>query len=191
MGRLAQSLAVLSNGGADVRRLEHLDHRRLWAGWSNPQTRILANSAGSAASDFLFVQHVLGLGSHLTRYPAELSLGLARRTAIARAFAVGPDFLLLDEPFVSLDEAIANRLREELLALTARAKVTTLLVTHDLTEAVEMADRLFFLSDRPTHIILEKALPPPRGGRSSDVVASISDEMRALVAQAAIAHAKR
>ena len=59
-----------------------------------------------------------------------------------------------------------------------------------VAEAVEMADRLFFLSDRPTHIILEKALPPPRGGRSSDVVASISDEMRALIAQAAIEHGK-
>ena len=150
----------------------------------------LALPADRADVDLGDLFEILGLGSHLTRYPAELSLGLARRTAIARAFAVGPDFLLLDEPFVSLDEAIADRLREELLALTARAKVTTLLVTHDLTEAVEMADRLFFLSDRPTHIILEKALPPPRGGRSSDVVASISDEMRALIAQAAIEHGK-
>jgi ABC-type nitrate/sulfonate/bicarbonate transport system ATPase subunit len=59
-------------------------------------------------------------------------------------------------------------------------------VTHDLTEAVQMADRLFFLSDRPARIILEKALPPPRGARGRDLVASISDEMRALAAQAAI-----
>ena len=113
-----------------------------------------------------------------------MSLGLARRAAIARAFAVNPDFLLLDEPFVSLDEAVAARLRGELVALTTRTRVTTLFVTHDLEEAVQLADRLFFLSDRPTRIILEKALPPPRGARSRDVVASISDEMRALVAQA-------
>jgi NitT/TauT family transport system ATP-binding protein len=115
-----------------------------------------------------------------------LSLGLARRVAIARAFAVRPAFLLLDEPFVSLDEAVAARLRDELVALTTRSKITTLFVTHDLAEAVQLADRLFFLSDRPTHIILEKALPPPRGARSQGMIASICDEMRGLLAGAAI-----
>ena len=65
-----------------------------------------------------------------------------------------------------------------------RTKVTTLFVTHDLEEAVELGDRLFFLSDRPARIIFEKVLPP-RGERSKDVIASISEEMRALVAQAA------
>ena len=146
----------------------------------------LALAADRANADLGDLFGILGLGSHLTRYPGELSLGLARRTAIARAFAVGPDFLLLDEPFVSLDEATAERLREELLALTARARATTLFVTHDLTEAVQMADRLFFLSDRPARIVLEKALPPPRGGRSKDVVASICDEVRVLAARAMI-----
>lgn len=126
----------------------------------------------------------LGLGSHLARYPGELSLGLARRAGIARAFAIRPDFLLLDEPFVSLDEAVASRLRSELTALTTRTRVTTLLVTHHLEEAVQLADRLFFLSDRPARIILEKMLPPPRETRSADVIASISQEMRALVARA-------
>ena len=155
--------------------------------WRTVEDNIrLALPADRANADLGDLFAILGLGSHLTRYPGELSLGLARRAAIARAFAVGPDFLLLDEPFVSLDEPTAERLREELLALTARAKATTLLVTHDLTEAVEMADRLFFLSDRPARIVLEKTLPPPRGGRSKDVVASICDEMRALAARAMI-----
>ncbi|WP_426443246.1 ABC transporter ATP-binding protein [Bradyrhizobium genosp. P] len=127
----------------------------------------------------------LGLVSHLARYPGELSLGLARRTAIARAFAIRPDFLLLDEPFVSLDEAVAVRLRNELVALTSGTRVTTLLVTHDLVEAVQLADRLFLLSDRPAHIIFEQTLPPPRGTRSKDVVTEISEAVRALVVQAA------
>lgn len=127
---------------------------------------------------------ILGLGDHLARYPGELSLGLARRVAIARAFAIDPDFLLLDEPFVSLDEATADRLRDELMALTTRTEVTTLFVTHDLSEAIQLADRLFFLSDRPTRIILEQELPSPRSTRDRDAVASISDEMRALLAQA-------
>ena len=145
----------------------------------------LALPAHQTGVDLTDLFAILGLGSHLARYPGELSLGLARRAAIARAFAIRPDFLLLDEPFVSLDEAVAARLRSELVALTTRTKVTTLLVTHHLEEAVELADRLFFLSDRPAHIILEKALPPPRGARSKDVIASISEEMRALVGRPA------
>jgi ABC-type nitrate/sulfonate/bicarbonate transport system ATPase subunit len=153
--------------------------------WRTVEDNIrLALPAHEAAADLTDLVEILGLGSHLARYPGELSLGLARRTAIARAFAVRPDFLLLDEPFVSLDEAVADRLRNELVALTSRTKVTTLFVTHDLAEAIQLADRLFFLSDRPARIILEKLLPPPRGTRGKDVIASIGDEMRALVSQA-------
>ena len=154
--------------------------------WRTVEQNIrLALPAERAGIDLKELIAVLGLDAHLARYPGELSLGLARRVAIARAFAIDPDFLLLDEPFVSLDEATADRLRDELVALTTRAGVTTLFVTHDLPEAVQLADRLFFLSDRPTRIILEKELPPPRGARSKDVVAAISDEMRALAARAA------
>jgi ABC-type nitrate/sulfonate/bicarbonate transport system ATPase subunit len=152
--------------------------------WRTVEQNIrLALPAHSAAVDLTELVGILGLGSHLTRYPGELSLGLARRAAIARAFAVGPDFLLLDEPFVSLDETTASRLRDELAALTQRTRVTTLFVTHDLAEAIQLADRLFFLSDRPTRIIAEKSLPP-RGTRSREVIASIGDEMRLLVSQA-------
>jgi ABC-type nitrate/sulfonate/bicarbonate transport system ATPase subunit len=155
--------------------------------WRTVEDNIrLALPAHQTDVDLTDLFETLGLGSHLARYPGELSLGLARRTAIARAFAIRPDFLLLDEPFVSLDEAVASRLRSELMALTARTRVTTLLVTHHLEEAVQLADRLFFLSDRPARIILEKALPLPRGTRNKAVIASISAEMRTLVARAAI-----
>jgi ABC-type nitrate/sulfonate/bicarbonate transport system ATPase subunit len=153
--------------------------------WRTVEQNIrLALPSERAGVDLTDLTDILGLGAHLARYPGELSLGLARRVAIARAFAVNPNFLLLDEPFVSLDEATADRLRDELLALTTRTKATTLFVTHDLSEAVQLADRLFFLSDRPARIVLEKALPPPRGTRSKDMVASISDELRARLAQA-------
>jgi ABC-type nitrate/sulfonate/bicarbonate transport system ATPase subunit len=141
--------------------------------------------AHEAGADLKEMIEILGLGSHLAQYPGELSLGLARRAAIARAFAARPDFLLLDEPFVSLDETVATRLRNELVALTTRTKVTTLFVTHDLAEAIQLADRLFLLSDRPARIIAEKTLPPPRGARSKEVITSIADEMRLLVSQAA------
>jgi ABC-type nitrate/sulfonate/bicarbonate transport system ATPase subunit len=154
--------------------------------WRTVEQNIrLALPAEDTTTDLTELVEILGLSSHLARYPGELSLGLARRAAIARAFAVRPDFLLLDEPFVSLDETIAARLRDDLLALTKRTRVTTLFVTHDLEEAIQLSDRLFFLSNRPTHIIFEKALLLPRGTRNKEVIASISEEMRALVAQAA------
>src|SRR6202012_1134181 len=141
--------------------------------------------ADQADVDLTDLVGTLGLDRHLARYPGELSLGLARRAAIARAFAVQPDFLLLDEPFVSLDETIAARLRDELLALTKRTRVTTLFVTHDLEEAIQLSDRLFFLSDRPAHVIFEQALRLPRGTRNKEFIASIGAEMRTLLAQAA------
>jgi NitT/TauT family transport system ATP-binding protein len=154
--------------------------------WRTVEDNIrLALPADQTGVDLTDLFETLGLGSHLARYPGELSLGLARRTAIARAFAIGPDFLLLDEPFVSLDEAVAARLRSELMALTTRTRVTTLLVTHRLEEAVQLADRLFFLSDRPARIIFEQASLPPRDARNKDVIASISEEMRTLAARAA------
>jgi ABC-type nitrate/sulfonate/bicarbonate transport system ATPase subunit len=149
--------------------------------WRTVEDNIrLALPAREAAADLTELVEMLGLGAHLARYPGELSMGLARRTAIARAFAARPDFLLLDEPFVSIDEAVAARLRNELVALTMRTKVTTLFVTHDLAEAIQLADRLFFLSDRPARIIVEKSLPPPWGTRSRDLIASICDDMRVL-----------
>jgi NitT/TauT family transport system ATP-binding protein len=152
--------------------------------WRTVEQNIrLALPARDAATDLTELVEILGLGAHLTRYPGELSLGLARRAAIARAFAVRPDFLLLDEPFVSLDEVTAARLRDELVALTSRTKATTLFVTHDLVLAIQLADRLFVLSDRPARIIAEKTLPPPRGARSREFVASIADEMRRLLSQ--------
>ena len=153
--------------------------------WRTVEDNIrLALPADQTDVDLTELVETLGLGSHLARYPGELSLGLARRAAIARAFAIRPDFLLLDEPFVSLDEAVATRLRNELTALTTRTRVTTLLVTHRLEEAVQLADHLFFLSDRPAQIILEKALPPPRGARSNEFIASIVEEMRTLALRA-------
>ncbi len=134
-----------------------------------------------AKADLSELIDTLGLGSHRTHYPGELSLGLARRVAIARAFAIEPDFLLLDEPFVSLDEAVAARLRDELVLLTERHHVTTLMVTHDLGEAVQLADHLFFLSDRPARVILERRRPLPRGSRTEDSVRSTAEELRATL----------
>ena len=86
-------------------------------------------------------------------FPSELSLGMARRAALARAFSVEPEILLLDEPFVSLDEVTANRLRQLLIDLWRSSPVTVLMVTHNVREAVRLADRLIILSPRPAHVV--------------------------------------
>jgi NitT/TauT family transport system ATP-binding protein len=108
-----------------------------------------------------------GLGD---RYPAQLSLGQARRAALARAFAVQPHILFLDEPFVSLDEATAVRLRGLLLALWERDPVTVLMVTHNVREAVTLADRIVLLSERPAHVVGEVDVDIPRHARDSAAV---------------------
>src|SRR5262249_60633117 len=103
--------------------------------------RLVAPGASEAKLAALF--DTLELAPHRFHYPGQLSLGLARRAALARAFAVDASLLILDEPFVSLDEALAARLRGELMKLIASRPVTTLLVTHDVEEAIGLADRLF------------------------------------------------
>lgn len=120
---------------------------------------------------------VLHLADHRTHFPGELSLGLARRVALARAFAVEPELLLLDEPFVSLDAPLAAELRRELAALVARRPLTTLLVTHDASEAAALADRVFVLSPRPAHVVAEIPLKTPRAERSPADIAAIASRI--------------
>ena len=120
---------------------------------------------------------MLGLWEHRTHYPGELSLGLARRVALARALAIEPDLLILDEPFASLDAALAKRLRDELATLVDRLGITTILVTHDVEEAIGLADRLFLLSARPAHILAEIPIRTRRANRSANDIASIKNEV--------------
>ncbi len=102
----------------------------------------------------------LGLAECADLYPGELSLGLERRVALARALAVEPDILVLDEPFVSLDDLTAQRLRALVAAAVNRRSATALMVTHHLGEALELADRLILLAPRPTRVIGDIRLEP-------------------------------
>ena len=137
--------------------------------------RLAAPRAADATLDALFA--TLGLAAHRAHYPGELSLGLARRVALARAFAVEPDLLLLDEPFVSLDVALATRLREELAELVRSRPVTTLLVTHDVDEAISLADRLILLSTSPARVLAEVTVPRPRTVLAPDEMAALRSEI--------------
>ena len=80
---------------------------------------------------------------------------MQRRISLARAFISDPNILLLDEPFVSIDKKISNSLRGLLIKLWKKNKPTIIFVTHDLDEAIELADRIFFLSNLPSKVMLD------------------------------------
>lgn len=124
---------------------------------------------------------ILELDAHRSHFPGELSLGLARRVALARAFAVEPDLLVLDEPLASLDDALASRLRDEIATLVASRSAMTLLVTHSLDDAIRLGDRLLFLSPRPARIVAEVPIPIPRAERNEADLARIRAELAALL----------
>jgi ABC-type nitrate/sulfonate/bicarbonate transport system ATPase subunit len=137
--------------------------------------RLAAPQASDASLNALF--STLGLAEHRRHYPGELSIGLARRVALARAFAVEPELLVLDEPFVSLDAGLATRLRAELAELVARRPVTTLLVSHDVDEVIGLADRVFLLSGNPASVLADVPIQNPRSTRTADEVAVIRNEL--------------
>lgn len=150
-----------------------------------PWRNVLQNLRLAGASSETGLDEIvaaLGLTGHLDHFPGELSLGLARRVAIARAFAVRSDLLLLDEPFVSLDEALALRLRSELLALVEARKATTLIVTHDVDEAISLADRIIVLAPAPGRVMADRAIATPRRAMTPVCAAKIKAEILALIA---------
>jgi NitT/TauT family transport system ATP-binding protein len=150
---------------------------RLLPWWTvDENIRLAAPRVSAEALNALFA--TLGLTEHRLHYPRELSLGLARRAALARAFAVEPDLLILDEPFVSLDAPLAERLRAELIELVSRRTMTTLLVTHSVDEAAGLADRVFLLSPSPAHVLGVVPVDYPRGSRSVDEIAVMANRIR-------------
>jgi NitT/TauT family transport system ATP-binding protein len=101
----------------------------------------------------------MGLADVRAVFPTRLSLGMARRVALARAFIIQPTVLLMDEPFVSLDEPTAERLRRLLLETLRAHPATVLFVTHNLREAITLADRIALMAPAPTRILREVEVP--------------------------------
>lgn len=112
----------------------------------------------------------IGLAGYETRWPRELSGGQAQRVAIARALVTQPKVLLLDEPFSALDAFTRASLHEHLLALWETDRVSLLIVTHDVDEAVTLADRIVVMQPKPGRIFTEIGvdLPRPRDRRSDE-----------------------
>lgn len=141
--------------------------------------RLAAPNADTATLSSLF--EVLELGGHRSHFPGELSLGLARRVALARALAIEPDVLVLDEPLVSLDAALAARLRTQIATLIEGRPIVTLLVTHNLEDAARLGDRVFLLSARPASIVHVIPIAKPRSARSDDDIRKTSDTLARLL----------
>jgi len=95
---------------------------------------------------------MVGLKGFETRYPHELSGGMIKRAELARALVVKPEILYMDEPFSALDALLHLRMRNELLRILAQERHTVVLITHDVEEAIHLANRVIVLSTRPTTI---------------------------------------
>jgi len=105
---------------------------------------------------------LVGLTEHYHKYPGQLSGGQRQRVGIARALSIDPEVLLMDEPFSNLDEITAEELREQLLDLWSEMNKTVFFVTHDMTEAIQLADRLLMLGDGEIYGDLEVPIERPR-----------------------------
>ena len=115
--------------------------------------------------------HLVGLDGFERRYPAELSGGMRQRVSMARTLASEPKILLMDEPFAALDEQTRLLLGDKVLQIQQELKQTTLLITHNLTEAVQLSDRILVMTYRPGRLkrVVDIKLPRPR---SSEIVGS-------------------
>jgi NitT/TauT family transport system ATP-binding protein len=115
--------------------------------------------------------NMVGLAGFENRYPGELSGGMRQRVSLARTLASEPKILLMDEPFAALDEQTRLLLGDKVLQIQQELKQTTLLITHNITEAVQMSDRILVMTYRPGKMkrIVDIDLPRPR---TSEIVSS-------------------
>jgi ABC-type nitrate/sulfonate/bicarbonate transport system ATPase subunit len=132
-----------------------------------------------AADDLLAAVELGGRGDD---FPAQLSGGMQRRVALARAMAARDGLLLLDEPFVSLDAMLAAEMRALLARVIVQTSPGVVLVTHDVEDAAQLADRVIVLAGRPAQIMGDFALPVTGADRDAPVLAEYRAKISALIA---------
>jgi len=149
--------------------------------WRSVEENVrLAMPSGLQDQSLLNLFNELGIEHVKQFFPGELSLGLARRVALARAYALEPELLILDEPFVSLDDATADRLRQLLSMLCQSRQTTSLMVTHNLSEAAVLADRIIVFSQRPSTIIEDISIDIVQGNRSEKDIADVVGYLKSV-----------
>jgi len=136
-------------GGSDV-TLGHVFQSPRLLPWNSASQNIeYVHEDNPDYTDDLARQYLdlVGLEGHYDKYPSQLSGGQRQRVGIARALSIDPEILLMDEPFSNLDEITAEELRRELLDIWQQLGKTVFFVTHDITEAIELSDRILMLGD--------------------------------------------
>lgn len=177
---------VYQDSGNSVPKLGYVfqDHRLLPWRRVRENLRLVLDAAGvdAAEAETRIARHLgmLKIPEHAESWPLKMSGGQRQRASIARALAIQPELILMDEPFSTLDEATARKLREEVLEVSAELGLTLLLVTHSIREAVFMADRLVALSSGPGQVLFERPVEVSRPRRydDPDLLALESDIMR-------------
>ncbi|MEP7208496.1 MAG: ABC transporter ATP-binding protein [Casimicrobiaceae bacterium] len=140
--------------------------------WDNIATglRIKKQPAAEVKRKVDDIIGVVGLRGFEKYYPHQISGGMKQRVSIARAFATDADLVLMDEPFVSLDQPTREKMQREVLSIWEHRKRTIIFVTHNLEEAVFLGDRVIMLSAKPARIVADMVvdLPRPRDPLSAD-----------------------
>lgn len=124
--------------------------------------RIRRTPAGILENQVEAIVQMVGLTGFESHYPHQISGGMKQRVAIARAFVMDADLILMDEPFVSLDQPTRERMQQELLDIWERRRRTVVFVTHNIEEAVFLGDRILVLSAKPARIVADIDIPMPR-----------------------------
>jgi len=149
--------------------------------WLSVIDNLLLIAEPDARAEAMALLDLVELQGSADALPRQLSGGMQRRAALARALLAKPDLLLLDEPLISLDSSCAERLRARLVATWQAQHPTVIMVTHDLVEAVELSSRVIALAPESGRIALDRAIPLPHPRRMSDPAeAALLGELRDL-----------
>lgn len=147
--------------------------------WLGAAANIRAVSPATSWDEAAALLGEMGLAGYETALPGSLSGGMQRRVALARALAVQPRLLLLDEPFVSIDRKLVRELHEVISRIVEKRRPTMILVSHDPEDAARLADRVILLQGRPARIATEISVQTPRGERDPSRVLEIVTDLDA------------
>lgn len=145
--------------------------------WRDAVGNVLAVAPGVPVAEARDLLGRMGLAGYEEALPSQLSGGMQRRVALARALAAGSGLLLLDEPFVSLDRQLARELQDVLARAIDAHGATAILVTHESEDAARLADRVIRLVGRPARISEDRLLPVPRALRGRAEIRALADRL--------------